>query len=895
MSTPLPTPYELLGVESSDNDYQLRCAYRARIHELNEDRLKRPFNRKISPEHFRLVCRAYETLADYTKREQYDQTQRWISNLPLEKYSLQQLAAEPDLADDLKRKLQHATVRKINEQDPITGHTPLYCAARAGNVDAVHYLTDQGAEPDLAQKRGSSALHVSSFYGHSEIVRCMLESGADYRIQNAYGNLAESEASGESITRTFLDLKEDPFVQAAADQLDWFKENNISDHIDHQYYRQRQTLLHCACKKGYLDLARWLIEVRSANLDIVDLNLNSGLHLAAYGGHTLVVKYLLDRGANSLLMNRWGMTAEQEGLVHKKLISDLFQEIRKRDMFEMASTGQKWWFEYYFGDNSPDTVSSSGATLLYVACRHGQTSVAKWLIENGANVDLPISSSSRSTPLHGAVYHDHLSTVELLLQHNADINIKNQHNETAFDNAKSEKMKEFLRKKLQNSQTDKFITVHLYGDGLQSGNKPLAEIQLHPRANYNDLIAAMPTPMQAKYTNFSIARRPLVFEDDATVLSAVCRSRYGKTKFIELPLCITAHERSRYANSGHVVGAEVPSHSSRSFQQQFLSQSKTSIMDVKGRYDQIQTFTLKDMSFNFAIDCASHDVAIQIQYIFQPDVGTFHLPGCLCLFQTSYMKKENQLTSMPIVTFSTESKIRLYTWIQSSPYWFAYNTRHIRIPFIGGTHAFVSHAEIIPRALFLLPDMFIQTVTETPFTSRHDPVRCQCLKIRDHNTAKFPHIAYHGTDIRVISSILMDGLVMPSTVVSSGLRVCPPPHHIARGVKAFEIDDFSNGIFLSSSIHYCSDPAYAVTFSDGDRRLLAILECGVKKQFTSHPCTVPGYKPHKDDDINNIEWRFTNPAAIEILSILFIPIIRSRIEEAKLRADKLGFDPAAIK
>ena len=895
MSGSVLTPYELLGVNRSDNDLQLRLAYRNRIHELKEDRVKRPFNRKIKPEHFRLVCRAYETLGDHERRQRYDQTQEWISEIPLTKYTLQQLAAEPDLVDELKHRLHNATVRKINEQDPSTGHTPLYCAARAGNVDAVYYLADQGAEPDLPQKRGSSALHVSSFYGHPEVVRCMLEVGADYRIKNACANLAESEAFDDHVRGIFSDLKEDPFVQAAANQLDWFKKNNISEHIDHQYHRQRQTLLHCACKKGHYDLARWFIETGSANLDIVDINLNSALHLAAYGGHAPIVEYLLDRGANSILINKWGMTAEQEGMVYKNRILDLFQAMRRRDMFEMASTGKTWWFEYYFSGNLPNAVSNDGATLLYVACRHGQTAVAKWLIENGAHVDLQISGRSGSTPLHGAIYHDHFSTVELLLEHNADLSIRNQLNETALDNARSDKMKQFLRKRRQNLDDEKYLIVHLYGDGTKSGNDPLAKIQLHPDAGYNDLISAMPSSMREKYNSFTIARRPLVFDDNTTVLSAICRARYGKTRFIELPLCITTHERARFTNSGHVLGEEPPSYNVRGFQNKLNNESKRSTMQIRGQYDQIQEFVVEDLCFAFPVNCAPKDLSINVDYIFKPSFETFNLPECFCLFQMKYPQKGDQLTSMPIVSCRGKIDVRLYTRMESTSYWFTSQTRHIRIPFIGGTHALISQVHVIPNVLSVQPDMFIQSSLGKPLTSRSDPVDCRFLKIREHNTKHFPFLAYHGTNVKVIPSILMDGLVMPSTVVSNGLRVCPPPNHIARQQEVFGIADFSNGIFLSPSLHYCSDPAYAVTFSDEDQRLLAVFECGVKQEYTPHPCTVPGYKPHPDDDINKIEWRFTNPAAIEILSVLFIPIIRSRIAQAKLRAGKLGFDPNAIK
>ncbi|CAF1276546.1 unnamed protein product [Rotaria sp. Silwood1] len=891
------TPYDILGAKKTDNNYNLRVAYRARIHEYNQDRLKNPRSRNITAEKFRLICRAYETLSDHDKRKKYDNSGEWISNLALQKYTLQQLAAEPELLQELKNRLKDVTLKMINSKDSQTRQTPLYCAARVCNLEAVYYLTEQGAEPDLAQRIGSSALHVSAFYGHPEIVRCLLESGADYRIKNDCENTAEDESYDNEVKQTFANLKMTPFVQTAANQLDWLK-NNIDKikHIDEQYYIQRQTLLHCASKKGYIDVVRWLVEKCSADLDIVDINLNSALHLAAYGGHDSIVEYLINRGANPLLLNKWCMTAEEEGSFHGKKITNLFESMRTRDMFRMAADGVDWWFEYYFRDKSPDTVNDNGVSLLYVACRCGKTSIAKWLLEKGANINIKLLKEPGSTPLHGAVYHGHISTVDLLLSHGADINIKNTYDTIAFDDAQTDEMKRHLQQYRTNLKDNKLLDVHLYGDGAKSGTQPLAKLQIHCNAKYSDLIEAMPASMRDQFPNFSIARRPLNFEDDkTTILSAVCRARYGTSKFVQLPLCITAHERVRYKKAGHVLRDELPASDISEFHQKFQPNCPKLTMKIS-RLDKSQTFTIKNLSFTYPNNCVDQDVIIDVEYIMSPDIGTVNLPGCICLFQTRYVNRY-KLKNMPTVLFSGEPNAKLYNLAPLSSYWFSYRTRHTRLISIGETiHAFIRHIDIIPSLLTLPPDMFIQVVVGKLFQTRNKPIFCQCLKIREHNKTVFPHIAYHGTNIKAIESILMDGLVMPSTVVSSGLRICPPTNHIARGTKAFGVDDFSNGIFITPSIHYCSDPAYAITFTHDDQRLIPVLECTVKNNsFQSFPSTVKTYVAHEGDDINAIEWRLTNTADIEIISVLLIPVITSKTDTAKSRAKKLSDNPDSAK
>ena len=341
MATATITPYDILGAVETNNDFELRVAFRKKIHQYKADRLKPPANRTINDQKFQQICRAYETLSDREKRKKYDDRQEWISDLNESKYTLQQLAAEPRCASQLKQRLLNANLNQIDAQDPNTGQTSLYCAARTCNVEVVQYLIEQGADPDLRQRTGSTALHAASFFGHPEIVQCLLESGANYTVTNSMNNLPDAECFTPEVKSVLTELKATPFVQAAANQLQWFIDNilYIKEHIDTQYHVQRQTLLHCACKKGHFDLAQWLVEQRSANIDIVDINLNSALHLAAYGEYIPIVEYLLRRGANSLLINKWGMTAEQEGIRHGTKVTQLFQSMREMNMFDMAVKG----------------------------------------------------------------------------------------------------------------------------------------------------------------------------------------------------------------------------------------------------------------------------------------------------------------------------------------------------------------------------------------------------------------------------------------------------------------------------------------------------------------------------------------------------------------------------
>lgn len=57
--------------------------------------------------------------------------------------------------------------------------TPLRIAATAGHAACVAYLIAQGAEVDLVDVKGQTALYVAVVNGHLDCVRILLEAGAD--------------------------------------------------------------------------------------------------------------------------------------------------------------------------------------------------------------------------------------------------------------------------------------------------------------------------------------------------------------------------------------------------------------------------------------------------------------------------------------------------------------------------------------------------------------------------------------------------------------------------------------------------------------------------------------------------------------------------------------------
>lgn len=108
---------------------------------------------------------------------------------------------------DLKS-MQHwiAVGARANSRDD-NGFPALRNAVVSGNFDAVWYLLRCNANPDVKDlARGNTPLHFAASNGRSDLVRLLLEEGADPRIANCYGNTPAVFAKNPDI-KTMLEYR----------------------------------------------------------------------------------------------------------------------------------------------------------------------------------------------------------------------------------------------------------------------------------------------------------------------------------------------------------------------------------------------------------------------------------------------------------------------------------------------------------------------------------------------------------------------------------------------------------------------------------------------------------------------------------------------------------------
>ncbi len=91
------------------------------------------------------------------------------------------------------------------------GHaSEFYMACRKGDILTVNrYLKTMTVREinKVEEANNSTALHAASYFGHAEVVKRLLEVGANVHTRNGHGNTPEQEAQTQEIKDMFKNYK----------------------------------------------------------------------------------------------------------------------------------------------------------------------------------------------------------------------------------------------------------------------------------------------------------------------------------------------------------------------------------------------------------------------------------------------------------------------------------------------------------------------------------------------------------------------------------------------------------------------------------------------------------------------------------------------------------------
>jgi len=259
------------------------------------------------------------------------------------------------------------------------GDARLADAVERQDKPLIRTLLSQKADPNAAQPDGTTALHWAARVGDSETVQLLLRAGSKAKTANRFGatplSLAVLNGNGVVVDE-ILKAGENPNAV-------------ISEEGD--------TALMAAARTGKVDAVKALLD-RGANVNGTNPRGQTPLMWAAAEKNAAVVKYLIERGADANAKTLPLPPPKPLDLIFSAPtpaggLSALHFAARQNDM---ASVGA-----LLDGKADINTTSADGSTALLVAVMNEHNSLAKFLLEHGANPNL-VDNKGRG-PLYAAV------------------------------------------------------------------------------------------------------------------------------------------------------------------------------------------------------------------------------------------------------------------------------------------------------------------------------------------------------------------------------------------------------------------------------------------------------------------------------------------------------------
>jgi ankyrin repeat protein len=379
------------------------------------------------------------------------------------------LAGWPRLAKTL---LDHSThPAQINS----LGFRPMHVATIRGYETIVIALLDDEVDIDQTDARGNTALMLAAKNQKTDMLKLLLDRGANYGITNRKKQsaidfvFAADYPTGQALLASYGigpgttgpgTIDPGATIQVSAiSQLDQFK----AAVAQHGGRYADWPLLNIAIEVGEIPVSEQII-AQKPDLDATDPEGNSAVHVAARRGDSVMLKQLLANGANLNSINARNETAlylavestclncvkllieykADPAIATKSEITPLEVAIQN-DQAEIAAVLLKTQTSYagihrvlllaieknmedlslalIKRDSRLDSRDDQGRTALWHSANRGLVKTSVALIKTG-KIDIDNKDSTGHCALAQAVRNSHLAIVRLLVDKDADLNIR---------------------------------------------------------------------------------------------------------------------------------------------------------------------------------------------------------------------------------------------------------------------------------------------------------------------------------------------------------------------------------------------------------------------------------------------------------------------------------------
>jgi len=234
-------------------------------------------------------------------------------------------------------------------------------AAREGDVEKVKDLLARGADPN-AIKLGTTPLHIAAGHGHFDIVKILVENGANVNAKDLMGfTPLHSAIMGNHLAIVKFLIENGADINAKA-------ENELPGGTG-------WTPLHLAASSGNLDIVKYLID-HGADVNAKDDVWFTPLHEAARFGHSSVVELLIHHGADVNAKSITGSTPLHEAI-------GVIISARVLHTLDKCLFVAKLLIDHGADVNAKEGLL--GWTPLHCAAKWGFEDLVKLLLESGAD------------------------------------------------------------------------------------------------------------------------------------------------------------------------------------------------------------------------------------------------------------------------------------------------------------------------------------------------------------------------------------------------------------------------------------------------------------------------------------------------------------------------------
>ena len=309
---------------------------------------------------------------------------------------------------------------------PQAGNTALHYVE---NPDAVDILLAAGYDLNKKNNEGLTPLDCATQNGNYQKIKRLIAHGADYKGRH-FLNQAVFNNDLE-MAQKLLDEGEDINQPVSKNNCTILYALFTPDNKIPQETREKN--------------ARWLIEhgadVTRGNMSSWEGHAPSSFHAIAARGSLDLLKEVMGKFEVAKLREQyaWDLvigssaTGNMENLlfVMKELDgSKIGRDILDEAMEVAAQSNSLEAMKLLLKHGASPNGKSPFWPPIFMAIAYGHPEAAKWLVENGADVNRQIGD--RETPLMVAVKLDLHDMVEYLLEHGADVQAKSQHGLTAL-------------------------------------------------------------------------------------------------------------------------------------------------------------------------------------------------------------------------------------------------------------------------------------------------------------------------------------------------------------------------------------------------------------------------------------------------------------------------------